>query len=381
MNSNKKIGISVYPEIVGIDKTKEYIDLAHENGFRRIFMNLLEVDKNDDAKIVALKTIATYATNKGIEVIVDVNPQVYEELSLPKTETKFFAELNVSGIRLDEDFGGKVEAELSNNEYGLKIELNASAGTSTIDKALELGGNPSNLIACHNFYPMQYTGLDKDRFIELSSHYKAIGVRTAAFVTLPKGQKDTVGPWNVNDGMPTLEEHRFMSLEEQVLDLLSYGFIDDIMISSQGATKEQFNAVNKAMDYYAKIQSGESIDINAELFDNATEMEKDIVLNNKGKKHFNRPDRTSYFVRSTFPRIDYKDSIIKPNNSGKELKFGDLVVLNENLGRYKGEFHIITRPFKDEINARNLVGRVSKSDLIKLKFLVHPMKYSIKEVK
>ena len=377
----KKIGISVYPEIVGIEKTKKYIDLAHENGFRRIFMNLLEVDKNDDSKIVALKTIATYARDREFEVIVDVNPQVYEELSLPKNETKFFADLNVSGIRLDEDFGGEIEAELSNNTYGLKIELNASAGSSTIDKALELGGNPSNLIACHNFYPMQYTGLDKERFIELTSHYKAIGVNTAAFVTLPKGQEGTVGPWNVNDGMPTLEEHRFMSIEDQVLDLLSFGFIDDIIISSQGATEEQFKAVNNAVKIYNEIVNNESIEIKAELFENISDVERDIILNNKGKEHFNRPDRTSYFVRSTFPRIDYKDEVIKPNNAGNSLKIGDIVVLNENLGRYKGEFHIITREFKDDLNARNVVGRVQESEIPKLKFLVHPMKYSIKEMK
>ena len=377
----KKLGISVYPEIVGIEPTLKYIDLAHENGFRRIFMNLLEVDKNDNSKIEALKEVSTYAVNKGFEVIVDVNPQVYDELSLPKTEIEFFKNLNVSGIRLDEDFGGEVESELSKNKYGLKIELNASAGTGTIDNALKLGGNPKNLIACHNFYPMQYTGLDKNRFIELSSHYKAIGVRTAAFVTLPKGQKDTVGPWNVNDGMPTLEEHRWLKLDEQVLDLLSYGFVDDIIISSQGATEEQMKAVGNAVKEFEEIASSGELEINVEFFDNITDVEKDIILNNKGKAHFNRPDRTSYFVRSTFPRIDYKDEEIKPNNAGKDLKFGDVVILNENLGRYKGEFHIILREFKDDLNARNVVGKVEKESLNKSKFLVHPTTYKIKEKK
>ncbi|NQZ65845.1 MAG: DUF871 domain-containing protein [Mycoplasmatales bacterium] len=376
-----KLGISVYPEITGIKKTKDYIDLASKNGFNRIFMNLLEIDKNDDTKIKVLKEITKYARNKKFEVIVDVNPQVYEELSLPKNEIDFFANLEISGIRLDEDFGGKIEAELSNNKKYLKIELNASAGTSTIDNALKLGANPSNLIACHNFYPMEYTGLDRERFIELSSHYKAIGVRVAAFITLPTAQEDAVGPWNVNDGMPTIEEHRFMKLEEQVLDFLSTGLIDDIIISSQGATEEQFKAINKVFDNFKKLKNEEIIEIRIKFNQNITEVEKDIILNNKNKVHNNRPDYTAYFIRSTWPRITYKDEVIKAHDSSLELKLGDVIILNENLGRYKGEFHIAKKNFQDNVNGRNLVGKVIDEDLYKINFIKDGTKFKIIEVK
>lgn len=343
-------------------------------------MNLLEVDKDDTTKITDLKKVATYATDKGYEVVVDVNPDVYKTLGLPKNEIDFFADLNISGIRLDEDFGGEIEAELSNNKRGLLIELNASAGSATFDKAIELGANPKNLVACHNFYPMEYTALSREAFVKLSSHYKAKGARTGAFLTLPP-DSDTVGPWTVNDGYPTIEDFRHMDLKAQILEFLRMDLISDILIPTQPATEEQFQTINDAIKEYEQLMANDFIELEIEFFDNATETEKEIILDNKGKDHETRPDINPYFIRSSLPRHTYKEKDVPVNNTGHDLKLGDVVVLNKNKGRYKCEPHIIINDLKDIDNVRNYVGRVAKKDLYKLPFINIKRHYKAKEAK
>ncbi len=41
-----------------------------------------------------------------MEVIVDIDPNVYKDLNLHPTEYKYFLGLGATGIRLDEDFNG-----------------------------------------------------------------------------------------------------------------------------------------------------------------------------------------------------------------------------------------------------------------------------------
>lgn len=365
---NKMIGISIYPDKAGYEATKHYVETAAKYGFKRIFTNLIGIknDADGQAKIKKLSEVYHFARKLGFEVIVDVNPNFYKEFNLKRTELDYFLRLGASGVRLDEDFNGDVEAILSNNKLGMKIELNASSTSATLEATLKKGGNPSQLIACHNFYPMRYTGLKRDRFIALSSIYKSWGVKVAAFITLPKAQA-TIGPWDINDAMPTLEEHRDLPISAQIIDLLQTELVDDIIISAQGATPQQLQEVAATFQNCLVETLQSHVTLKIDVLKSVSEIERDIIFRNHGQRHFNRPDFTSYFVRSTMPRIYYKNDAIPPHNAGKHLEVGDVVVLNEKLGRYKGELHIILRPIDDSVlHERNLVGKIRKKDLYKI---------------
>lgn len=374
----KKLGICIYPEIVGVDETIKYVNIARKNGFSKVFANLLELPNNEqgNAKLSELKRVYNHVSSLGMEMVVDVNPSFYKEFNLPPDELIFFKNLGITGVRLDEDFQGEVEARISNNNLNMTLELNASAGNETFINAIKHGANPLKMSACHNFYPMRYTGLDQNRFIELSSYYKENNIRVIAFITLPEAQKG-IGPWNVNEGMPTLEAHRDLSLEDQFIDLLSFEVVDDIMISQQGATEQQLIALGKILNFYQEVQQKEVVELEATILPTASEVEKDIILFNKGKTHKNRPDFNSYFWRSTWPRIDYKSETIKVSNAGRQLKVGDIVILNEQLGRYKGELHLMLQSIDDSNQkARNLVGQVNLSNPNLLKLLkTKPIKF------
>lgn len=372
----KKLGISIYPEFTSVEEAKREIDLGVKNGFTFAFSNMLELKKTETEKLNKFKETWAYAKSKGMDVIVDVNPELYEEFGLDPMEIKWFKDLGATIIRLDGDFGGKVEAELSNNNEGVKIMLNASGSVETFNKILKNGANPAKIIMCHNWYPMRYTGLSYEAFLSYNAHYKALGADVYTWITLPEEQHG-VGPWNVNNGMPTIEEHRDMHLFDQLRHLIKIGNIDGVAISQQGATPEQFEGINKVID---EIRNFESQDIKELSMEGKLEKQvyKDIVAFSrkldipelKLDTHLNRGDANSYFIRSSATRITFKDEDIKPDNSGHMLQRGDVVILNENLGRYKGELHIILNPVDDtKINARNLIGKISEKDMYKLDFV------------
>ena len=72
-------------------------------------------------------------------------------------------------------------------------------------------------------------------------------------------------------------------------------------------------------------------------------------------------------VRSTIPRLTYADASI-PAHDTDDLNVGDIVVLNDDYGRYKGELHIVTKAMKNDGN-KNVVGRIVDSDLFNLRYI------------
>lgn len=364
----KRIGISIYPEKVGEKETIDFIKEVHSFGLNRIFANLLMVkDDKEGREGIEMRTrVFKVAKDLGFEIILDVNPKVYKEFKLDKTELNFFHKMNVTGIRLDEDFGGEVEAELSNNKLGMKIEINASAATTTIDNAMKHGANKENLIVCHNFYPMQYTGLNYERFLYLSKYFDDLGLDVAAFITLQKEQNG-VGPWDVNDGMPTLEMDRFLDISDQARHLLAIGTIKDIIISQHKPEISQLESLKKLLDL------GKDLIYKFDIYPGLTKEEKTIL---DYGKHVNRIDINDFFIRSTMTRVIYKDMSIAPRNNNKPLKRGDVVVLNDLFGRYKGELHIVTTDMPAD-KRKNSIGRVTDFDMNILDFATPGREFGI----
>ena len=373
-----KLGISIYPEVLGEEPTIKYLDMAAKNNFKTVFANLLEI-KNDEegrARLEMFKRVFHHARKLGMDMMIDVNPYVYEQFNLPPTELQFFKDLGANIVRLDTDFGGEVEAKLSNNDLGMKIVLNPSMTTDTFLNAIKFGADPKKFVANHNFYPMRYTGLEYETFLTNSMVYKTHGTPVSAWITLPP-ENNGVGPWNVNEGMVTLEEHRDLSLKDQVLWFLKLGFMDEILISQQPATEAQLVELGQLIKSVEEFKKDKVKELKLDVM---TEDQTEIDILNfsrhlemhgmKAVNHVARPDVTSYFVRAWMTRHTFEDATIKPHNEGKLLKRGDVVILNDGFKRYKGEVHIITREIDDSKDKlRNLVGRISEEDMHKIDFI------------
>lgn len=348
-----KLGVSIYPDRSNIEEDKRYLSLANKYGFSRVFTNLLSVDMDSGNIFENFKEIVSYASNLNMEVVADVSPTVFESLDIDYSQLEFFKEIGLSGIRLDLGFSGMEEAIMSYNPYDLKIEVNLSSGTKYIENIMSYRPNKENIIGCHNFYPHRYTGISRKHFMETTKLFKKHGIRTAAFISSNNG---SFGPWPVNEGLPTLEEHRELSIDVQAKDLLNTGLIDDIIVSNCYASPEELKSLGKL--------DKDILELKVNLIDNLPEMERKIVLE---EAHFNRGDISEYMIRSTQSRVKYKGQdfqLINPKNIEK----GDILIDSSLYEHYAGELQIALKPMENS-GRTSVVGKVVDEEIYLLDYI------------
>lgn len=359
------LGISVYPYKEDVKKTKKYIEKANSYGFKRIFLNLLLFDEskiNDFVK--SNKEIISFSKNLNMEVYVDVNPEIFKILNVDYNNLKFFKDLGVDGIRLDNVFNGDVEADLTYNEHNLKIELNASQNTEYISNIFTKKPNYKNLITCHNFYPQKYSGLSEDFFVKTTSISKKHGLRTAAFIT--SQNKNTHGPHEVDDKLPTLEMHRNMPINVQLKHLIALGNIDDVIISNAYASDDELEKVLRAYKPYIVFDVKKI----REYLD--TEVK---ILN---ELHKNRGDIGDFLIRSSIGRVKYsKEEIKNVQNKKVDIKRGTVYIANENFGQYKGELAIALKDVEIDKDLVNVIGYINKDEMFLLDYLKEYSRFKI----
>jgi len=347
----RRLGISVYPGHASLGDNLAYIDLAGSYGFKRVFTCLISADTSN---IDDFKQVATRAKAYDMEVIADVSPEVFEKLGVSIHDLKAFSDLGLDGIRLDLGFSGNEESIMSCNPYGLKIELNMSNGTRYLENILSYQPVKANIYGCHNFYPHRYTGLDYDHFIMCSDQFKSLGIKTAAFVNSSHAH---FGPWPVDEGLCTLEEHRDLNIVTQAKALFNTGLIDDVIVANCFASEEELKALSE--------MNKEVLELTVELFDDISDIEKTIVLN---EPHFNRGDVSSYMIRSTQSRVKYKNEEFPPKHTDDMTK-GDILIDSSLYKRYAGELQLAKLPMKNS-GKTSRVGRVIEEEL----FLIDTIK-------
>ncbi len=351
----RQLGISVYPDHSDIQTDKAYIALAEKYGFSRIFMSMLEVTEGKDVVAKKFKELIFYAKELGFETILDVAPNIFEELGISYDDLTFFHELGADGIRLDLGFDGNKEAMLTYNSFGLAIELNMSNDVAYLDNILTYQANTPYLYGCHNFYPQEGTALPYDFFEKCSQRFKNKGIRTAAFITSQVGE---IGPWDVNDGLPTLEVHRHLPVEVAAKHLFATNLIDDVIIGNAYASEEELAALSQVNRYQTAFA--------IEFVENANDVEKAIVLN---EQHYRRGDITHQVVRSTEVRKKYKQEPNPPHDHTHEFQVGDIVIGNDTFGKYKNELQVVLEPHADA--RKNKVGHIIDAEHLLLSF-IHP---------
>ncbi|GBG95345.1 membrane protein [Ligilactobacillus salitolerans] len=346
----RQLGISIYPEQSDFKRDQQYLQLAKKYGYRRIFTSLLQLkgEGGDDILAKFKKTVA-YANDLGFKTVVDVNPALFSELGLEYTDLHVLHDLGVWGMRLDEGFTGMEEAQMTHNPYGLKIELNMSRGTNYLDSILPYAPELSNLIGCHNFYPQEYTALSDEIFMDYSQKYRQYSLHTAAFVS---SHTATFGPWPVNEGLPTMESDRARSIYSQVTHLRLTGMIDDVIIGNAYASEEELAAAAQAFnaDYPT---------LHVEFAAEVSDLEKEIVLT---PNHLYRGDASAFLLRDTLPRVVHQKEGIAARPSDPTLNRGDVVVVNDQYARYKGELQIVLTTMPND-GRRNYVGHLTQDDL------------------
>ena len=103
--------------------------------------------------------------------------------------------------------------------------------------------------------------------------------------------------------------------------------------------------------------------------------------------HWDRYDHSSFMLRSSFPRLQFKnqatvqdsgfgdkkeakeDKSIPHHDCGKKVfTRGDILVVNDNLAHYRGELEVVLTEIPND-GERNLIGKIKDEDLGLLDFI------------
>ncbi|WP_440897649.1 DUF871 domain-containing protein [Amphibacillus sp. Q70] len=348
------IGVSIYAAKSTFEADKAYLDLARKYGFTRIFTSLLEIEDDADTVINKFKKIIEYGNSIGMETILDINPGLFKQLNISYDDLSFFKELGAAGIRLDIGFTGLEESMMTKNSDHLKIEVNMSSGTKYLENILSYHPNKDNFCASHNFYPQKYSGISQSHFEETTALFNKHNVRTAAFVTSQDGE---LGPWPVQTGLCTLEQHRNLNIQTQVTHYRLMGTIDDLLIGNAYASEEELKAMSDA--YFGPHPIFE-----IECVEGLSDVEKRIIFD---EVHIYRGDRSEYMIRSTSTRVKYKNEDF-PAHHTDPIKKGDILIGNDDFGQYKGETQIAIKDMEND-GTRNVVGQIKKDAIFLLDYL------------
>lgn len=350
----RALGISVYPSDENIDQVLTYIETASKYGFSRIFTCFISAGKVGDELKQLFSKVLDKANACNMQVVADVSPEVFEALSLKQDDLKFFKDMGLWGIRLDLGFSGMEEAFMTFHEAGLYVELNMSNGTKYVDNIVSYQANTSRLIGCHNFYPHRFTGLSRAHFLNCSRQFKELGLRTAAFVSSSEADH---GPWPVNEGLCTLEEHRFTPIQTAAKDLWNTGLIDDVIIGNAFASESELKALGEL--------DKDMLELEISILGNIDEVERKILLE---EPHFNRGDVSDYMIRSTQSRVKYKGHHFEAKNA-LDIEPGDVLIESSLYARYAGELQIAKLAMPNT-GKTSVVARVSEHE----RFLIAQLK-------
>lgn len=361
----RRLGLSIYPDKSDANELKEYLKYAYEKGFRRIFSSLIEFENLDDQETKnKFIDINKFARELGYEIIIDVNPAVFDKLGVSAGDYSFFSELYIDGIRLDGGFNGFPEAQMTHNDQNLKIEVNMSIDNHMVDAIMDYQPNRYNLIGCHNFYPHNYSGLSLEFFNKTTEQFNKYKLRTAAFIT--SQSEDAFGPWPVDDKIPTLEMHRNLPIDVQLKHYVAMDNIDDILISNSYATKEE-------LDKLSKVNLNKVV-FDVKLNENITDLMRKIVLE---EEHLYRGDVSDHLIRSSQSRVKYKGSDFPQVNTPDEIKKGDILIDGNGYGHYTGELQIAKTDMKNN-GLTNVVGHIVEDEVFILDFLRPWQRFGLK---
>lgn len=159
------------------------------------------------------------------------------------------------------------------------------------------------------------------------------------------------------EGLCTLEMHRGLPVAAQVRHLLATGMVDDVIIANAYASEEELKAC--AAVPAGKLMFG--LCLEKEL----TETEREILFFDR--QHVIRSDLSEYMIRSVWPRAVFAERSVPPANT-RDLKRGDVVILNDGYFRYKGELHVVLKAMPND-GRKNVIGHIPDYERVLLDYI------------
>lgn len=370
------LGVSLYPEQESMEEIENYLTMASRYGFTKIFTSMFSVPGTKEEVFDYFKNFCDLAHKHGMKVSGDCNTAFFKKMGASESDISIFKEMGIDIIRMDLPYFDQRDVTLINNPYNITIEL-SSCMIQAVRMALENGANLKNFSTCHNFYPERYTASDLESIRSVNKELATLGIPSAVFIS--SNEDNTHGPWPVHDGLPTVEDHRWIPAELQVRHWIAVGDVDEIIFGNAFASEEEFKAIDQVMnqayvnipklvgqDYLAELLPHgdvERVPFKVVLDDGVTDLEKEIVFDGV----YHQCGETPYYmIRSRWTRMFYGKKNIPERKIDEEYYHrGDVVIVNDNLAHYRGEVQIVLKDMKVD-GQRNRIGHIPEADHILL---------------
>lgn len=366
------LGVTVYPDLDGMDQIEPYLVMASHYGFTRVFSSMFSMEGSGEELIECFTKFIEIAHQVGMQVSLDVNPMLFKRLSATPDDLGVFAQLKVDILRMDMSYGIEKDLILINNPYGIMIEFNAS---TKFDAAayLAAGASTDKFMVCHNFYPQPFTANKWEKFKRINADIAKHKIRVGAFIS--SQAKGNHGVWDADYGLPTVEIHRHLPIDLQLRHILSTKNVTDILIGNAFASEEEFQAIIRVLERKHQRSESEMVQMLSTMVpdfgshqvvfkvnfgDEVTDLEREILLD--FYPHCDVGDSSEWIIRSRFERFQYaKAGVPVRKCDKKQFQRGDIVIANNNYQHYAGEVQLVLQPMEND-GLRNLVASLNAEE-------------------
>ena len=344
----ENLGISLYLSS-GEKTNQEIINKAKKAHMKYAFTSLhIPEESIEDYSAATLKLMQD-CRDADLSLIIDVGPRTIKKLGLESLQD--LKKYNITHIRIDYGFAIDEIIKLTDD---FNVVLNASTLTEDeMDYMIKNKVDTSKISACHNFYPKPLTALSIDNVRATNDLLHKYNIKSIGFVS---GDLTQRGP--LNEGLPTVEEHRHMDVLRQILELKQLGKCDMIIIGDIDISEDSWRKIKELQDNYVTLKA---------TIDN----EYRFICN---KIHHDRVDYSMYVIRSVESREYSNPAVYKPS----PRNFGSISMSNSLYLRYEGELEIARRDLEAEPKV-NIIGQINEDYLQYLPLINTGMGFIIKE--
>lgn len=333
MLKSNSLGYAIYPS--NFVQLKDKLSLiGDQESFVFTSLHIQEEMKSPEYG-TQVQTMLSYLQRHSIKVIADISKRTLEYFNTSSI-VNLVDTLKLDAVRLDFGFTSNEIVDASNH---VMIVINASMFDEQLLNDVKDSKFP--IVAMHNFYPREYTGLDIQQFLDKNIKLRSSNIKIAAFIP---GDDTLRGP--IFAGLPTLEHHRKMSPYASFVQCkkeydVDYVFVGDGIISVK--EKKRIDSFNQESIILLKSTINTK---NTHLFNQV------FTIRNDSPK-----DVLRLFESRTMAS---QGQIIEPENFNIR-SFGSICMDNKNYLRYSGEVQLLrcSLPQDDRVN---VVGHVNKND-------------------
>lgn len=322
-------GISVYAGLDDYSKEEniKYLRLAKDLGCTHVFSSAhINEAKTSQEE---LQSIIDECNKLGLKLSLDVSKKIVDKYS--SLEGLF-------ALRLDYGFTDEEIIKLSHNAPYL-VELNASTlSYEHIKSLIDNGINTSRTRFTFNFYPKLYSGHDILDVYNKTKICNDVGIYVGAFIPSHTGFRPPM-----YEGLPTVESHRTMVLDNAIEELKACG-INGIYFGDAYASSDEIKTLN--------IHNTSDVLIKLTIYND----EYDYLYD---KSFRIRPDLNSNILRVSSVRSS--EEILTFNTL--ERKKYDVTVDNSKFKRYAGEINIVLKDLPSDERV-NVIGKIDSTDII-----------------